>query len=63
MKFSENWLRSFVDPGIDTRALADALTFGGIEVETLEPAAPAFEGVVVGEVLAKYIVLATRVPV
>ena len=52
MKFSENWLRTFVDPPLDTRELADALTFAGIEVEEIEPAAPAFERVVVGEVLS-----------
>jgi phenylalanyl-tRNA synthetase beta chain len=52
MKFSENWLRGIVDPKLDTRALADAITFGGIEVEEIEPAAPSFEQVVVGEVLS-----------
>ena len=52
MKFSENWLRTFVDPALDTHELADALTFAGIEVEEIEPAAPAFDGVVVGEVLS-----------
>ena len=51
MKFSENWLRTFVNPPLSSRELADALTMGGIEVETLEPAAPAFDRVVVGEVL------------
>lgn len=52
MKFSENWLRTFVNPPLSTREFADALTMGGIEVETVEPAAPPFEGIVVGEVLA-----------
>src|SRR6476660_673531 len=52
MKFSENWLRTFIDPPLDTGALADALTFAGIEVEEIEPAAPPFSGVVVGEVLS-----------
>ena len=51
MKFSESWLRTFVDPQMGTRELADALTFSGIEVEAIEPAAPAFERVVVGEVI------------
>lgn len=50
MKFSENWLRTFVDVPLSTGELADLLTFGGIEIESVEPAAPAFEGVVVGEV-------------
>jgi phenylalanyl-tRNA synthetase beta chain len=52
MKFSENWLRTFVDPRLSTRELADLLTFGGIEVEGTQPAAPAFDRVVVGEVLS-----------
>lgn len=51
MKFSENWLRTFINPPLTGRELADALTMGGIEVEALEPAAPAFDQVVVGEVL------------
>src|SRR5689334_8366735 len=52
MKFSENWLRTFVDPPLSTRELADALTFAGLEVEALDPVAPAFERVFVGEVLS-----------
>ena len=52
MKFSENWLRTFVDPKLTTADLADLLTFGGIEVDGVEPAAPAFDRVVVGEVLS-----------
>ena len=51
MRFSENWLRTFVNPPLSTRELADALTMGGIEVEAIEPAAPSFDRVVVGEVL------------
>ena len=49
MKFSENWLRSMVDPKLTTSELADLLTFGGIEIEGVTPAAPAFERVVVGD--------------
>ena len=52
MKFSEHWLRAFVDPPLSTRALADALAMGGLDVESVEPVAPAFDRVVVGEVLA-----------
>lgn len=52
MKFSEKWLRTFVDPPLSTRELADRITFGGIEVETVEPVAPPFTGVVAGEVLS-----------
>ena len=52
MKFSEHWLRTFANPPLDTQALADALTFSGLEVEEVEPAAPAFDRVVVGEVMS-----------
>jgi phenylalanyl-tRNA synthetase beta chain len=52
MKFSERWLRTFVNPPHGTRELAHALTFGGIEVEAVEPAGPAFQRVVVGEVVS-----------
>jgi phenylalanyl-tRNA synthetase beta chain len=52
MQFSEKWLREFVDPSIDTRALSHLLTMAGLEVEELEPAAAVFSGVVVAEVLS-----------
>ena len=51
MKFSENWLRSFVDPKIPTQELARVLTMGGLDVESVEPVAPIFDKVVVGRVL------------
>ena len=51
MKIPEGWLRQFCDPPIDTQSLADRLTMGGVEVEAIEPVAPAFSGVVVGRVL------------
>jgi len=51
VKFSELWLRSFSDPLVSTSELAHALTMAGLEVETLEPVAPPFSKVVVGEVL------------
>src|SRR6266542_1324861 len=50
MKFSERWLRTLVDPPLDTAALAEKLTMSGLEVESIEPAAPAFEGVVVARI-------------
>ena len=52
MQFSENWLREWINPQISIEALADVLTMGGLEVEEMEPAAPAFTGVVVGEIVA-----------
>ena len=51
MKFSENWLRTFVNPPLSTAQLVDAITMGGLDVEQVEPAAPAFERVVAGEVV------------
>ncbi len=51
MKFSERWLRSFSDPSLSTVELAHALTMAGLEVESLEPAAPPFSKVVVAEIL------------
>jgi len=52
MKLSEHWLRELANPALSTAELADLLTFGGIEVEAVEAAAPAFEKVVVAEVLS-----------
>ena len=51
MKFSEHWLRTLVDPPIDSDSLAHALTMAGLEVEESEKAAPAFSGVVAARVL------------
>jgi len=52
MKFSENWLRSFVNPPLSSTELAHALTMAGIEVESIEPVAATFDKVIVAEVLA-----------
>ncbi|SCY36160.1 phenylalanyl-tRNA synthetase beta subunit [Nitrosospira sp. Nl5] len=52
MKFSENWLRTFVDPPLSASDLAHVLTMAGLEVEAVEPVAPAFSRVVVAEVLS-----------
>ena len=51
MKFSELWLRSIVDPPLSSEALAHLLTMAGLEVEERERVAPAFERVVIGNVL------------
>lgn len=51
MQFSEHWLRSFVNPSLDTQALGHALTMTGLEVEDLTPVAPAFDKIVVGEIV------------
>ena len=51
MKFSELWLRAFVNPALDSGALSHLLTMAGLEVEALETVAATFSGVVVGHVL------------
>ncbi len=51
MKFSENWLRTWVNPALSSDELGHLLTMAGLEVEALEAVAPAFSNVVVAEVL------------
>ena len=51
MQFPESWLRQWVNPSIDTDALAHLLTMAGLEVEETVPAAPAFSGVVVARIV------------
>ena len=50
MQFSEQWLRSYANPPFSSDELAIRLTMVGLEVESVHPVAPAFSGVVVGEV-------------
>lgn len=52
MKFSESWLREFVNPAIDSDTLAYRLTMAGLEVEENELAAPVFTDVVVAHILS-----------
>ncbi len=52
MRFSEAWLREWVNPDVTTEELADQLSMAGLEVDAIEPAAPVFNGVVVGLVLS-----------
>lgn len=51
MKISEAWLREWVDPDLDSAALVHRLTMLGLEVDSVEPVAPALADVVVGRVL------------
>lgn len=51
MKFSELWLREWVNPALDSAALAEQITMAGLEVDGVDPVAGAFHGVVVGEVV------------
>ncbi|MCK0512255.1 phenylalanine--tRNA ligase subunit beta [Aromatoleum buckelii] len=52
MQFSEHWLRSLVNPPLDSESLGHLLTMAGLEVEEAVPAAAAFSGVVVGRIIA-----------
>lgn len=51
MKFSELWLREWVNPALDSEALASQITMAGLEVDGVDAVAGAFHGVVVGEVV------------
>lgn len=51
MKFSEQWLREWVNPSVSTDELCHQLTMAGLEVDAVEAVAGSFSGVVVGEVL------------
>ena len=50
MKFSEQWLRSWVNPPISTQQMCDQLTMAGLEVDAVAPAAAEFSEVVVARV-------------
>ena len=48
MKFSEAWLREWVNPDLARDDLLQQLTMAGLEVDGVEPVAETFSGVVVG---------------
>ena len=52
MILSENWLREWVNPDLDTEALARRLTMAGLEVDSITPSAEGLSGVVVAEITA-----------
>lgn len=52
MQFSEQWLRHFVDPKIDSEALGQLMTMAGLEVEEMNPVGGVFHSVVVGQILS-----------
>ena len=51
MQFSENWLRTMVDPKLNSDELSHLLTMAGLEVEEVEPVVPPFTHVVVAQVM------------
>lgn len=53
MQFSVSWLRSLVNPSLNVEELAHTLTMAGLEVEEMDPVAPAFTKVVVAQVISR----------
>ncbi|MBV7314386.1 phenylalanine--tRNA ligase subunit beta [Shewanella sp. NIFS-20-20] len=51
MKFSESWLREWVNPAVNREQLSHQITMAGLEVDGIEPVAADFSGVVIGEVV------------
>ncbi len=48
MKFSEQWLREWVNPPLDVHQLCEQLTMSGLEVESINSVAGEFSKVVIG---------------
>ena len=53
MRITIDWLRDFVDIELTPAVLAERLTLAGLEVESVEPVAADFSGVVVAEILER----------
>ncbi|MDG1733906.1 MAG: phenylalanine--tRNA ligase subunit beta [Thalassotalea sp.] len=51
MKFSESWLREWVNPAISSDELTHQITMAGLEVDGVDPVAGEFTNIVVGEVI------------
>ena len=51
MKFSESWLREWVNPALSSDELAHQITMAGLEVDGVDPVAGEFSGVIIGEVV------------
>jgi len=52
MQFSESWLRHYVNPSLDSKALGHAMTMAGLEVEEQHSVAPPFTKIVVAQILS-----------
>lgn len=52
MRFSENWLRTYINLSFSSNELAQALTMAGLEVESIQDVSPPFDRVVVAEVVS-----------
>lgn len=53
MKFSESWLREWVNPSLTTEELEAQVTMAGLEVDAIDPVASDFSGIVVGQVVTR----------
>jgi phenylalanyl-tRNA synthetase beta chain len=51
MKFSESWLREWVNPSVSRDALSHQITMAGLEVDGIDAVAADFSGVIIGEVV------------
>jgi phenylalanyl-tRNA synthetase beta chain len=52
MKFSESWLREWINPNMARAELAECLTMAGLEIEEIAPVATEFSKVMVAEILS-----------
>ncbi len=52
MKISEQWLREWVSPALDSAELAHQITMAGLEVDAIEPVSAEFSGVIVAEIIS-----------
>jgi len=52
MKIPFSWLKEYVDVDVEPPALAERLTFAGLEVESLHVISSDFKGIVAGEILS-----------
>ena len=53
MKFSESWLREWVNPSLKTDELVAQVTMAGLEVDAVDPVAGEFSGIVVAQVVKR----------
>ena len=54
MKFSERWMREWVNPKEDTESLINQLTMAGLEVDSVQPVSGSLENVIIAEIISVY---------
>ena len=52
MKFSERWVREWVNPRNDTESLVNQLTMAGLEVDSVQSVSGKLENVVLAEIIS-----------